>query len=109
MDKKQFEADYLKFYNENRIKLEPNVDPWLTCEAGTFRDCVKRKEVTYSIPEGYVRDEHFDFTTNVKKGNANVYWKDHNGKDGTIIIEVDANRPDGTAHASITGVYAIKL
>ncbi|WP_146874891.1 hypothetical protein [Bacillus paralicheniformis] len=104
---KSFLNDFLQNYYEERIELKPNQDPTLTCGAGVLRDCVKSKEVTYSIPEGYVREEHFDYTTELKKGNANVYWKHHDNKDGTIVIEVDADRPDGSAKATITGVYAV--
>lgn len=93
--------------NAERIKLEPDVEPWLTCEAGVMRDCVKSKLVTFSIPEGYVRVEEFDRNIELHKGNANIYWKEHNNKSGIMVIEVDANRPDGKAHAAITGVYAV--
>lgn len=110
MDRKQLEQEFLRYYQENReeIKPEHGEEPWLTCEAGLLRDCVKKKEVTFKIPDGCVREEHFDYSTEIKKGNANVYWKHHDSKDGTIVIEVDSSRPDGKAHAAIHGVYAIK-
>lgn len=104
----KLEQDFLEYYLSQRIKLKPNQDPWLTCEAGVMRDCVKKKDVTYTIPDGYVREEHFDYSTSLKKGNATVKWKDpYDNESAVISIEIDANRPDGRAHAEITGVYAI--